>query len=101
MKLGYSGVILETEGRVQKIQKRALFHYKIVEKGTPNLISPYVHGLFTVALMKQIFEKNKPLRAASRSQTQFKPEITCGIITVSKSTSLFVLPPCLFTYNLS
>ena len=65
MKLGYSGVILETEGSVQKIQKRALFHYKIFKKGTPNLISPYVHGLFTVALMKQIFEKNKSLRAAS------------------------------------
>ena len=35
-----SGIILKTEGNVQKIQKRALFHYKKVKKGTPNLTSP-------------------------------------------------------------
>ena len=69
------GVILETEGSVRKIQKRALFHYKTVKKGTPNLTSPFVHGLFTIVLMKQIFEKNKSFRAASGNQTQFKPEI--------------------------
>ena len=41
-----TGVILETEGSVWKIQKRALFHYKTVKKGTPTQkralrISPY------------------------------------------------------------
>ena len=52
-----SGVILETEGSIWKIQKRTLFHYSKVKKGTPNLTSPYVHSLFTIVLKKQIFEK--------------------------------------------
>ena len=54
---GITGIILETEGSVQKILKRALFHYKKVKKCTPNLTSPYVHILFTIVLIKQIFEK--------------------------------------------
>ena len=66
-----SGVTLETEGSFRKIQKRALFHYEKVEKGTPNLISPGVHSLFTAILMKQVFEKNKSSRATSGSRTQF------------------------------
>ena len=44
-------------GSIRKIQKRALFHYKKVKKGTPNLSSPYVHSLFQIVLIKQIFEK--------------------------------------------
>ena len=68
-------VVLETEGRVQKIQKRALFHYKTVKQGTPNLTSPYIHDLFIAALIKQISEENKSSRAASGNWTQFKPEI--------------------------
>ena len=71
-----SGVILETEGSVRKIQKRSLFHYKTVKKGTPNFTSPYVYDLFTIVLRKQIFEKTlKSPRAASGNRTQFKPEI--------------------------
>ena len=71
-KLLYSqGVILETEGSIQKLQKRTLFCHRKVKKGTPNLTSPYVHNLFTIFLIKQVFEKNKSLRAASGSQTQF------------------------------
>ena len=66
-----SGVILETEGSVRKIQKRALFQYKKVKKGTPNLTSPYIHSVFTIVLIKQIFEKNMSFRAASGSWTQF------------------------------
>ena len=46
-----SGVILETEGSIQKMQKGALFHYKKVKKATPNLTSHYVHSLFTVVLI--------------------------------------------------
>ena len=69
-----SGVILETEGSIWKIQRRTLFHYKTVKKGTLNLTSPYVYGLFTIALTKQIFEKTKSLRV-SGNRTQFKPEI--------------------------
>ena len=53
----YPGIILETEGSVRKIQKRALIHYKKIKKGTPNLTSSYVGSLFTIALIKQIFEK--------------------------------------------
>ena len=41
-----SGVVLETEGSIRKIQKRALFHYKLVKKGLPNLTSP----MFIVSL---------------------------------------------------
>ena len=70
-----SGVILETEGSIWKIQRRTLFHYKTVKKGTLNLASPYLYGLFTIALTKQIFEKTKSSKAASRNRTQFKPEI--------------------------
>ena len=66
-----SGIVLETEGSIRKIQKRALFHYSKVKNDTPNLTSPYVHSFFTIVLIKQIFEKNKSLRAASGSQTQF------------------------------
>ena len=66
-----SGVILETEGSVQKIQKKALFHYKKVKKSIPNLTSPYVHSLFTIVLIKQIFEKSRSSRAAPGSWTQF------------------------------
>ena len=46
-RLKLPGVILETEGSIQKIQKGALFHYK---KGTPNLTSHYVHSLFVIVL---------------------------------------------------
>ena len=68
---GTTGIILETEGSVQKILKGALFHYKRVKKCTPNLTSPCVHSLFTTVLIKQIFEKNKSSRAESGSRTQF------------------------------
>ena len=54
-----SGVILETVGSVRKIQKKGTFSLQKVKKGTANLTSPYVHGLFTVVLIKQVFEKNK------------------------------------------
>ena len=37
--IAHPGVILETEGSVWKIEKMALFHYKKVKKGTPNLTS--------------------------------------------------------------
>ena len=64
----YSGLISKTEGSVRKIQKRAHFHNKNVKKGTPDLPS-YIHGFFTVVLIKQIFEKI--MKAASGSSTQF------------------------------
>ena len=81
--LGRSEIILETEGSVRKIQKRALLHYKKVKKGTPDLASPYLRSLFTIVLIKQIFEKNKSTRAASGSRTQFKPKIT-PVVSSSK-----------------
>ena len=63
-----SGVILETVGSIWKVQKRALFQYKTVKKGTPNLTSPYIHGLFTIVLIKQLSEKNKSSRTTSGNQ---------------------------------
>ena len=53
----FTGVILQTEGGIWKTEKRALFHYKKVQKGTPNLNPPHVHSLFTIVLIKQVFEK--------------------------------------------
>ena len=40
-----------------KDTKRALSHYKNIKKGTPDLTFPYVHSLFTIVLIKQIFGK--------------------------------------------
>ena len=65
----YTGVILETEGSIWKIQKRALFLYKKVKKGILMSTSPYVDSFFTIVLISQIFKKNKSSRAASGSQT--------------------------------
>ena len=64
----FAGITLETEGSIWKMQKRALFHNKKVKTGTRNLTSPYIHSLFTIFLIKQIFEKNKSCRAASGSR---------------------------------
>ena len=65
-----TGVILETEGSVWKIQKGALFHYKTVKKGTPTQkralrISPYEKR----ALRISPYEK----RALRISPPLFKP----------------------------
>ena len=49
------GVFVETEGSAPKMQK----NNKKVKKGTPNLTSPYFHSIFTIFLIKQIFEKKK------------------------------------------
>ena len=46
-------------GQCLKDTKKGTFSLQKVEKGTANLTSPYVHGLFTVVLIKQVFEKNK------------------------------------------
>ena len=39
----------------------------------------YIYGLFTIVLIKQIFEKHKSARAASGNWTQFKLEINPDI----------------------
>ena len=70
-KVVLSGVILETEGSLWKIQNSALFYYKKVKDGTPNLTFPNVRSLFAILLIKQFFIKNKSLAAASGSRTQF------------------------------
>ena len=62
----HPGVIVETEGSIRKMQKRALFHYQKVKKGTTNLTSPYVHSLFTI-------------RSQTPNWTQFQPKTTPGI----------------------
>ena len=38
--------------------------YKKGLKGTPNLTALYVHGLFTIVLIKQIFGKEKIIKGS-------------------------------------
>ena len=54
-----------------KDTKKGTFSLKIFQMGTPNVTSIYVHSFFTIILIKLNFEKNKSLRAAYGSQTQF------------------------------
>ena len=58
-------------GQRPKDTKKGTFSLQKIKKGTPILASPYLYSLFTIVLIKQSFEKNKSLRAASRSRTQF------------------------------
>ena len=48
--------------------------------------NPYVHNIFTMLLIKQIFEKNKSLRVASKSRMRFWPRITPGVVKGQKMT---------------
>ena len=57
-------VFLETEGSIQEIQKRALFHHKKVKKDTANLTSPYVHSLFTIVVIKQTKKKQQVIKGS-------------------------------------
>ena len=43
---------------------------------TSDLSNPYAHSILTLHLIKQIFDKNKSLRAAFKNQKQFWPRIT-------------------------
>ena len=54
------GVFVETEGSAPKMQK----NNKKVKKGTPNLTSPYFHSIFTIFLIKQIFEKKNVIKGS-------------------------------------
>ena len=76
LKVTFSGVILEYEGSICQRHKRALFPYKKLQKGNSNLSNPYVRSIFTLLLIKQIFEKNKSMRPAFKRWTQFWPRIT-------------------------
>ena len=57
------------------------------------MTSPYICGLLTIILIKQIFEKNKSSRAASKNRTQFKPEINPAsgieVLACSLDTDLY------------
>ena len=53
------------------MQKSALFHYKKVKKGTPNLTFPYIYSLLTIFKIKQIFEKKSHQGATYGSPAQF------------------------------
>ena len=59
--------------------KKDTFSLQKVKKGTPHLTYPYVHGLYTIVLIKQIFKKYKSWRAVSGSRTQFSPKIAPDI----------------------
>ena len=52
-----SGIISEVEGSIQQKYKRTLFPYKKLLKGTTDFSNPYVHSIFTLLLMKPVFEK--------------------------------------------
>ena len=68
------GVIVGTEGSIRKMQKRAVCQYKKVKKGTPYLTSPYVLSLFTIFLIKQIFEKISHQRQCPEVRLSFRLE---------------------------
>ena len=72
----YSWVILEIGGTVRQVYKRALFPYKNLEENMSDSSNTHVHSIFKLLLIKQTFEKNKSLRAPSKSRTQFWPTIT-------------------------
>ena len=54
---------------------------KWTSRATSDLSNPYVHSTFTKILRKQIFEQNKTMRAASKTQTKFWPKITPACTT--------------------
>ena len=63
--------------------------FSIKKLGTPNLISPHVHSLFATVLIKQNFEKNKSLRAASGSPTQLSQDLkNLGILLENSAEGL-------------
>ena len=64
--------------------KRHFLPKKKVKKGTSDLSYLYVHSIFTLLLIKQIFEKNKSLRAASKSQTPLWPRITSVHVNIGE-----------------
>ena len=53
----YTKVILEIEGSIWQRYKRALFPYEKLQKGTSDLSNPYVQSVFTLFLIKQIFQR--------------------------------------------
>ena len=67
------GVILEIEGSIRQRYEMVFFPIKII-KCTSNLSNLYVHSIFTLLLIKQIFEK-KSFSAATKSWMQFWPRI--------------------------
>ena len=67
----YSEVILETKGSVRERHKRALVTLQNYKRAPLILSYPNVLGIFTLILVKQIFQKFKSLRAVSESWMQY------------------------------
>ena len=61
--------------------------------------NPYAYIIFTLLLIKQIFE-NRSLRAASESQTQFWPRIILVIIMASKKYLMLLITTLLILLNI-
>ena len=53
----------------QKDTKKHTLLIQKFKKNTPNLIYPNDDGLFTIVLIKKLFEKKNSSRVASRSQS--------------------------------
>ena len=68
------GVIVETDGSIWKMQKRALFHYKKVKKGTPNLTSPLYDGA-SLHFMGGFFLRKKILKKNTSHHQRQHPEV--------------------------
>ena len=67
------------------------------------MIYPFIHSIFTLLLIKQIFKKNKSSRAASESQMQFWPRITpdiciCVSMYICMHVHICVYIFCTFVY---
>ena len=85
-----SRAILEIEGSIQQRYKRALFPYKILQKGSSDFSNLYVHSTITLLFIKQTFEKNKSSRAVPENQTHFCPEIICVSINTQQTVKLLL-----------
>ena len=53
-----------------KDTKKRTFSLQKVKKSTPNLIYPYDHGLFTIVLIKKLFEKKKKIHQGQRPEVR-------------------------------
>ena len=75
----YSDVILEIKGSVRERHKRALVTLKNYKRAPLILSYSNVLSIFTLILVKQIFQKFKSLRAVPESWMQYQARITADI----------------------
>ena len=69
------GVIVEIEGSIGQRYKGHFFMMKKSIKGNSDLNNPYVHSMFPLLLIKQIFQKKPDHRGQHPKARQFWPRI--------------------------